>query len=190
MQNRIVIVPGIGNSGEQHWQSRWQASHASVTRIAPSSWDAPECGDWVMAIEHAVRAAEARVVLVAHSLGCLAVAHWAAQRSAAGGDGLALVAGALLVAVPDPYGPTFPVEARGFAPLPRNHFGFSSMIVASDDDPYGSVDYAKRCAVDWSSSLHRIGPRGHINADSGLGDWPAGWTLLRDLAGPAITSAA
>lgn len=190
MRNRIVIVPGIGNSGEQHWQSHWQASHAGVTRIAPSSWDAPAREDWVMAVEHAVREAGPRVVLVAHSLGCLAVAHWAARRRAAGGDSLAPVAGALLVAVPDPSGPVFPAEAQGFAPLPREHLGFPSLIVASDDDSYGSVDHAKRCAADWGGSLHRIGARGHINAASGLGHWPDGWALLRAFAGPAITSAA
>jgi predicted alpha/beta hydrolase family esterase len=186
----IVIVPGIGNSGEQHWQSRWQASHAGVTRIAPSSWDAPECGDWVAAIDSAVRAAGPDTLLVAHSLGCLAVAHWAARHGAAAGDASPAVAGALLVAVPDPHGPAFPAEARGFAPLPQQRFGFPSLIVASDDDPYGRMAYAERCAAAWGSGLHRIGAYGHINAASGLGDWPEGWRLLASLKSPAIASAA
>lgn len=190
MQERILIVPGIGNSGEQHWQSRWQHGHANVTRIAPDSWDAPECEDWVAAIERALRALPAcgpRTLIAAHSLGCLAVAHWAARQAA---GGAAAVAGVLLVAVPDPHGPAFPAEARGFAPLPASRLPFPSMIVASDDDPYGSVAHAERCAAAWGGALHRIGARGHINAASCLGDWPEGWRLLESLTGPGSASAA
>lgn len=185
MRERILIVPGIGNSGEQHWQSRWQQRHANVTRIAPDSWDAPECEDWVAAIERAVTASGPRTLIVAHSLGCLAVAHWAARQA---GD--AAVAGALLAAVPDPYGPAFPAEARGFAPLPAARLPFPGIVVASDDDPYGSVAHAERHAAAWGCSLHRIGARGHINAASGLGDWPEGWRLLENLTGPGSASAA
>lgn len=119
-------------------------------------------------------------LIVAHSLGCLAVAHWAARMTGA------RVAGALLVAVPDPHGPAFPAQASGFAPLPERRFPFPTLIVASDDDPYAGIEHAKRYAAAWDGSLHRIGKRGHINAASGLGDWPAGWQLLRSITAPAV----
>jgi len=178
MQRSILIVPGIGNSGEAHWQSRWQQRHAGITRIAPSSWDEPECADWTAAIERAVSASGPHTLVVAHSLGCLAVAHWAARTAQA-----ARVAGALLVAVPDPHGARFPAAAHGFAPLPELRLPFPSLIVASDDDPYAHIAHAERYAAAWGGSLHRIGKRGHINAASGLGDWSDGWQLLERITG-------
>lgn len=183
MQKSVLMVPGIGNSGDGHWQSRWQQQRAGITRIAPSSWDEPECGDWVEAIERAVAASGPQTLIVAHSLGCLAVAHWAARHDRT-------IAGALLVAVPDPYGPAFPAAARGFGPLPELRLSFPSRIVASDDDPYARIEHAERYAAAWGSRLHRIGKLGHINAASGLGDWPAGWQLLDSLTVPATASAA
>lgn len=187
MQKSVLIVPGIGNSGDEHWQSYWQRERADVTRIAPTSWDEPECDDWVAAIERAVAASGPQTLIVAHSLGCLAVAHWAARH---GGETRAGVAGALLVAVPDPGGPAFPAAARGFASLPEQRLPFPSLIVASDDDPYARMAHAERYAAAWGSRLHRIGKLGHINAASGLGDWPAGWQLLESLTGPESASAA
>jgi predicted alpha/beta hydrolase family esterase len=93
------------------------------------------------------------------------------------------VRGALLVAVPDPDGPAFPVEASGFGAPPEMPFAFNSIVVISDDDPYGTATYSAQCAKAWGSRVVRIGNRGHINAESGLGDWPAGFELLRQLRG-------
>jgi hypothetical protein len=53
--------------------------------------------------------------------------------------------------------------------------------VASSDDPFGAFDCAAERARQWRSALLAIGARGHINADSGLGDWPEGHLLLQDL---------
>lgn len=176
MQTPILLVPGIGDSGPDHWQTRWQRRHPRVARISVDDWERPECGHWVAAIERAMRALGPGTVIAAHSLGCLAVAHWAAHTDAA-------PAGALLVAVPDPAGPQFPAAARGFAPLPATALGFPSLIVASDDDPYGDLGHAERCAQAWGSRLERAGARGHLNAASGLGDWEAGWNLLEPWGG-------
>ena len=115
------------------------------------------------------------MVLVAHSLGCLLVAHWAA--ASANGH----IHGALLVAVPDPEGPSFPKEASGFSPLPVRPLGFPSVVVASADDPYGSAEHAARCAAAWGSRLVEVGAAGHINSASGLGAWSDGFALLRQL---------
>lgn len=184
MQTPVLIVPGIGNSGHEHWQSRWQQRHPEFVRLEVDDWDQPVCADWVAAIERSVSVLGPSTVIAAHSLGCLAVAHWAAQTQAA-------IGGALLVAVPDPHGPNFPGAARGFAPLPEQPFAFASTIVASDDDPYGSAAHAQRYAQAWGSSLHRAGKLGHINSASGLGDWDAGLALFNALrAGRAPVSAA
>ena len=70
----VLIVPGLGGSGPQHWQSVWQARYPELRRVEQASWDEPRLGPWVATLEAHVLAANAPVVLVAHSLGCLLVA--------------------------------------------------------------------------------------------------------------------
>lgn len=170
---KIITLPGIGGSGDQHWQSLWEASSTDFSRFVPSSWDEPRLADWMEALDVVVSTADRPPVLVAHSLACLLVAHWQARSALP-------VAGAMLVAVPDPRGPAFPTEAASFADPPEQGFRFPSLIVASGNDPYGTMDHARRRADEWGSRLVEIGNAGHINGGSGLGDWPAGRALLTE----------
>jgi hypothetical protein len=170
----VLILPGIGNSGPQHWQSIWQQSNPEFVRVQQRDWDNPVCEEWVAAVEQAVTRAGSDVVVVAHSLACLVVAHWAAKQHAP-------IKAALLVAVPDCNGPNFPKEARGFTATPTEPFAFRSVVVVSDDDPYGSPELSERLAAAWRSRVVHIGSRGHINASSGLGAWPEGYELLNQL---------
>ena len=174
MNTTALILPGIGNSGPQHWQTLWQQAQPGFGRVEQADWDHPLCAVWVSALELAVQRAGPGVVLVAHSLACLVVAHWAAQCHAP-------IKGALLVALPDPQGPNFPPEAVGFARTPTLPFAFPSTLVVSADDPYGSPEHSSRLARAWGSHCVDIGACGHINAASGLGDWPQGLTLFEQL---------
>lgn len=171
----IIHLPGIGNSGAFHWQSRWESADPSIRRFAPSSWDKPDLSDWIAALEQAVRAAPRPPVLVAHSLACLLVAHWHQVSDLP-------IKGAMLVAVPDPASPAFPSEAASFAEVPRKRLRFPSLIVASTDDPYGSLSHVETRAEQWGSELEVIGAAGHINGQSELGDWLEGLALLRNFA--------
>lgn len=176
MSATVLIFPGIGNSGPEHWQSLWEHSHPEFVRISHRDWDHPVCEEWVAVLESTVQRIGSPAVIVAHSLACLVVAHWAARVHAP-------IKAALLVAVPDPEGPNFPAEAIGFAPPPKQPFSFPSILVASTDDPYGSLAHARACATAWGSRLVEIGAARHINADSGLGEWPEGYGLLQQLCG-------
>lgn len=169
----IITLPGIGGSGGDHWQTLWEATDGRFHRFAPSSWDEPELDDWITALDRAVAESSAPPVLVAHSLACLLVAHWQARS-------LRAVAGAMLVAVPDPDGPAFPAAARSFARPPQTRFRFPSFIVASANDPYSTTDHARIRAEQWGSRLVEAGERGHINAASGVRAWPTGRTLLAE----------
>lgn len=175
MTNRVLLVPGIHNSGPRHWQTLWEQHDPAFVRVAFDDWDRPRCAQWGNALESAVRQLGPTTVIVAHSLGCLAVAHWAGRHLHAP------IHSALLVAVPDPNTPSFPKEAHGFAPLPLDKFGFRSLIAASQDDPYSSTDHSLRCASAWGSAHVNVGAKGHINADSQLGAWAEGLELLRPL---------
>jgi uncharacterized protein len=171
MRPTTLILPGIGGSGEAHWQTLWQRSNPAFRRFQPTSWDQPELEDWLAALDRAVAESAGPPLLVAHSLACLLVAHWAARSTA-------LVRGALLVAVPDPQGPEFPLEAASFGGAPERPLRFPALIVASTDDPYGSLEYVRGRAAAWNAGLVVAGALGHINAASGIGDWAQGAALL------------
>ena len=62
------------------------------------------------------------------------------------------------------------------APLP-----FPATVVASEDDPYVTLPRARSFAAAWGATFVDAGPKGHLNADSGLGDWPEGRRHLETL---------
>jgi predicted alpha/beta hydrolase family esterase len=167
----MITLPGINNSGETHWQSRWERSEAGFRRFQPASWDEPELTDWVQSLENAVAACANPPVLIAHSLACLLVAHWA-------GLSESVIAGAFLVSVPDPDGAGFPTAAASFRDVPTQKMAFPSLVITSSDDPYGTVDYARSRSREWRSGFVVAGALGHINEASHLGEWEQGRALL------------
>ncbi|MFB6414908.1 MULTISPECIES: RBBP9/YdeN family alpha/beta hydrolase [Bradyrhizobium] len=167
----IITLPGLGGSGDAHWQTLWERSEPRFTRFRPANWDRPELDDWEQSLQRAIVRSPKPPVLVAHSLACLLVAHWAARFPTT-------ISGACLVAVPDPDGANFPLEAATFKPVPERVLRFPSLIIASTNDPYGAIEFTQRQARIWQSGLVALGPLGHINASSGLGDWPQGRALL------------
>lgn len=179
MTGSVLIVPGVGNSGPDHWQTLWEAEDETMERLRVDDWNCPSCATWVEAIDAQVPRAPESLVVVAHSVGCLAFVHWAAQHSRGQS-----IRGALLVAVPDPDGPNFPPQAQGFSPVPLQKFPYASIVVSSQNDPYANPEYAKSCAEAWGSTLVDVGRAGHINAASNLGDWPEGRAWLERLRAP------
>ena len=170
-----VFLAGIGNSGPEHWQSRWRGRVARGVWVEHDSWDNPVRDVWVKELDDALAAIDGPKVLVAHSLGCSLVAEWAA------GHQDETVVGALLVAMPDVHGDRFPAQAVGFGAAPRDvRLPFRAVVVASEDDPYASLEFASAAAERLGARLVNVGRRGHINAASGLGDWPEGWSLFSD----------
>lgn len=148
-----LILPGVGNSGPDHWQSRWLALHHDFHRVLQDDWDRPALEAWCHNLEAAVHDAPAPVILVAHSLGCLLAVHWAERTSL-------LVRGALLVAPPDPASPAFPPEAAGFGPVPLHRLPFPTILVASSNDPYATPEFSKQCAAAWGRRLGQPPRRG------------------------------
>lgn len=175
VQPTVLTVPGLGGSGPAHWQTLWEKSRPDTARIELGMWDRPHRNAWVTKIDQAVAAARAPVILVAHSLGCVAVAWWASLSPQPYGWP---VAGALLVAPADVDRAGVAAELEPFAPAPKQALPFPSIVVASTDDPWITVDRAHSLAVDWGSHFVDYGAAGHINAASGLGQWPEGLELL------------
>ena len=173
---RVLLLPGWQNSGPGHWQSRWEALHA-FQRVEQDDWLWPRRGDWMAVLEDALLADDRPTLLVAHSLGCHLVAAWASHSRHT-----ARVAGALLVAPPDVERADLPPQVQTWAPMHRQPLPFASTAVLSADDPFADAAHSLQLAAAWGSEIVSLGAAGHINADSGLGDWPEGIGLLRALA--------
>jgi len=167
----IIIVPGWRDSGPGHWQSLWVDRLASAARVVQDDWMTPTRSAWVGTLERTVLEAPHPVVIVAHSLGCIATTHMNPEAAAR-------VRGALLVAPADP-------ERRAvlsdFAPVPYGALPYRSILVASSNDPFCPVRLAGAYARAWGSEFVRLQQAGHINIDSGHGEWPLGWALLHSL---------
>lgn len=176
----ILIVPGINNSGPQHWQSRWESQCSDCHRVDLGDWDNPHRNTWVNKLNLAIHQADRPVILVAHSLGCLAVAWWAEFEQPSYGNP---VVGALLVAPPDVNRPGTDSRLARFGACPSKPLPFPSILAASDDDRFCNLRTAQMLARDWNCRFERAGAIGHINADSGLGDWDFGKKLLNQLLG-------
>ncbi|MFC5473219.1 RBBP9/YdeN family alpha/beta hydrolase [Paraherbaspirillum soli] len=184
-QATILLLPGLNNSDEEHWQTYWERMLPNAQRVRQQEWDAPVRSDWVATLDAAIRAAGAPVILVAHSLGCALVAWWTAQFGQQ--PHAAKVKGALLVAPPDVERADFPDCASGFAPMPQLALPFPSTVIASSDDPWCAPARTQSWAADWGAQFHLIGAHGHINAASRLADWAQGRDWLRQLeAGASV----
>jgi predicted alpha/beta hydrolase family esterase len=185
MSAPVLIIPGLGGSGPEHWQSLWQARLPDARRVEQADWDKPDRAGWIARFDAAVAQSKAPPILVAHSLSCALVACWAAVHKRP-------VHGALLVAPADVDSDTHtPPEAHVFRPMPMQRLPFPTIVAASRDDPYVALQRALDMAKAWGAELVDIGEAGHINTSAGYGEWPEGEQLLRQIAEArsAVTSA-
>lgn len=173
-----LIVPGLDNSGPDHWQSLWEEKRDDCRRVDLGCWSEPDRRIWTERLDATLAMTDGPLVLVAHSLGCLTIAHWALD---AAPDRLARICGALLVAPPDVDAAEAHPLVRRFAPAPSKILPFPSILVASRNDRYAAFDRLEALARSWGSRFVDVGHAGHINAGSGLGDWPDGEVLLEEL---------
>ncbi len=180
---RVLVLPGWQDSGPAHWQSRWEALHGHV-RVQQADWHWPRRGDWMARLEEEVLADPRPAALVAHSLGCQLVAAWAAHSRHT-----QRVRAALLVAPPDTARADMPPQLAGWRRIARQRLPFAAQVVYSDDDPFCAPARALDMAADWGAGVLCLAAAGHINAESGLGDWPEGLAHLQRLLTPPPAAA-
>jgi len=166
---RVLIVPGLHGSGPGHWQTRWQERHPDFERVHQARWNMPDLAVWSHRLDLALRTSTRPTLIVAHSFGCLTAIHRASL-------GTPNLYGALLVAPADPV--KFGVEEA----LREVALPCPSIVVGSTDDPWMEGTRAKIWAERWGSAFVNAGALGHINAESDLGEWEFGLSLLNDLA--------
>jgi predicted alpha/beta hydrolase family esterase len=168
----VLVLPGLGGSGSEHWQTAWEGAFPSFRRVEQADWDRPVYQEWSAKLTAAVARSERPVVLIAHSLGTSLTMRWALEPSAHA----SMVAGAFLVAPTDrdrfddvPDSPT-----RGFGKMILARLPFRSMVVASQDDDRVSFARARSFAAAWGSQFVDAGRHGHLGSAAKLGLWPAG----------------
>ena len=177
----ILIVPGLRDHVEQHWQTLLAARLPNVRSVPPMGRENLDCAARVDAIERAAAAIDGPLVIVAHSGGVVMLVHWAQRTRRA-------VKGALLAAPPDferPMPDGYPtmdaLRAGGWLPVPRTRLPFPSIVAASRDDPLGAFERVAQYATDWGGRLVDLGNVGHLNPASGFGEWPAADNYLAAL---------
>ncbi|GAB3770304.1 alpha/beta hydrolase [Ramlibacter monticola] len=182
----VLIVPGLRDHVEQHWQTLLAARLPRVRTVPPMGREDLDCAKRVAAIEQAAQEIDGPLVIVAHSGGVVMVAHWAHQTTRA-------VQGALLATPPDfdrPMPDGYPtleaLRAGGWLPVPRQRLPFPSIVAASRNDPLGSFERVQEFARDWGSELVDLGEVGHLNPASGFGPWAGAEPLIAWLAPGAI----
>lgn len=172
---KVLILPGLHNSGPSHWQSLWLTAHPEYTRVVQKDWARPRCEDWIRVLDEAVTAVGKEApVLVAHSTACALVGHWWVRHKRS-------IGGALLVAPSDTEARSYPRGPQGFAPMPLQLLPFPTIVVASRNDPTVSFNRARFLAESWGSEFIDLGAAGHINEKSGYGLWPEGHELVERL---------
>lgn len=184
----VLIVPGLRDAVATHWQTlleaRLRAAGRPVVALTPSGREDLLCAARVSAIDAAVRAIAGPIVIVAHSAGCIMVAHWA-QRSRRRARGALLAAPAdFELPMPEGYPTVEQLRAGGWLPVPRTRLPFRSIVAASSNDPLADLDRVAELAQAWGSERVDLGAVGHLNPASGYGEWPRAEALIAELASP------
>jgi uncharacterized protein len=166
--SNILIVPGLHNSGPCHWQSLWHQQFPHWLRVTGQTWERAELASWSQRVANLLAASQDPLHIVAHSFGSLASIAAAARHPDK-------VASLFLVAPADPA--NFAIADRDLPPPPL----VPGLLVASQNDPWMSLERARYWSERWQLPLHDAGAAGHINAESGHGHWAPGQQLLAEL---------
>ena len=158
---RLLVVPGLNDSGPAHWQTWLQLRHPGALRVQQPDWATAHLVNWSNEVTRTLhRAGDRSFIALAHSFGCLALVHHLLSLPDSP------IVAALLVAPADParFGIASALHRR---PLP-----IGSTVVASRTDPWMGIADAAGWAARWGSRFVDVGDAGHINVDSGHGPWP------------------
>jgi predicted alpha/beta hydrolase family esterase len=188
----VLVVPGLRDHVAQHWQTllaaRLQDERRPVRSVTPMGRSDLSCAARVDAIEREARAIAGPIVIVAHSGGCIAVAHWAKRTRRAVHGALLATPADFETPMPEGYPSREALDAGGWLPVPFEPLPFPSIVAASRNDPLARFERVADCARAWGSRLVDLGEVGHLNPASGYGPWSRADSLIDELA--SVASAA
>lgn len=184
----VVIVPGLRDHVEDHWQTLLAAELDKVVTVPPVEVDGLSKAARVAALDSVLNSTEGPVLLVAHSAGCMITVHWSQQHDRE-------VVGALLATpadldqpLPAGYPPKHALDEGGWTPTPRAVLPFPTIVAASRDDPLGQFSRIAQLATDWDAHLVDLGSVGHLNPAAGYGPWPQAHDLIHEVLAQSASS--
>jgi predicted alpha/beta hydrolase family esterase len=171
-------IPGYSNSSEEHWQSIIeQEQKIPVRRIGQKDWYSPDCKQWISVLDDYLAGYDfSKVILIGHSLGCITIIHWLHKYKKK-------IKAAILVAPADAGSEKFQkeIQAEGFNPVPLEKLDCYSVVVASENDEWVSLEKAEFYSDQWGSQFMNIGKAGHINVTSGYGKWDNIYEIIENI---------
>ena len=168
-----VIVPGVGGSEAQHWQSWLQQQLILSSRVQQQHWDRPILNEWVAQFVKTVTAVQSPIQIVAHSFGCLtsvaALAEYPELKNK--------VKNLILVAPANPARFGEAGFARHSLMNYQDYFHQLSIdvpttLMISENDPWLAYVDALQLAQAWKLTPINLGTVGHVNVASGFGPFP------------------
>jgi predicted alpha/beta hydrolase family esterase len=185
-ESTVLVVPGLRDAVAQHWQTlleaRLRAAGRPVASVLPMGREDLNCAARVAEIERTAQSIEGPIVIVAHSGGCIMVAHWARQTRRSVHGALLAAPPDFETAMPDGYPTVAALRAGGWLPVPRQRLTFPSIVAASRNDPLTTYQRAAALADDWGGLLVDLGNVGHLNPASGYGEWPMADEFISELS--------
>lgn len=185
----FLIVPGLRDHVEDHWQTHLQkelhAQNRRAVTVPPLEHDRLSRAARVQALNDTLAGIDGRVIIVAHSAGVMTTVHWAQdhqnplQRKIHG----ALLATPADVEEPMPAGyPTLSqLGENGWTPIPHTPLPFPALLGASRNDPLARYERVQHMALAWNATLVDLGEVGHLNPAAGYGRWDGVHALLAQL---------
>jgi len=180
----VLFVPGLRDHVAEHWQTLLEPRVAKSACVPRLGKDNLPVDLWIEALDKAYCAIEGPVVIVAHSAGCMMVAHWAHRFRRRVECALLATPPDFESPLPEGYPSAQALAANGWTPMPRAPLPFPSVVAASTNDPLGALDRVVVLARQWGSQLVNAGAVGHLNPASGHGEWPMAITLLETMGVP------
>lgn len=168
-----VIVPGVGGSDDDHWQSWLQRQLMSCSRVQQKNWQHPVLADWIENFVYTLNKITTPIQIVAHSFGCLTSVAALTQHP----ELKSKIQKMILVA---PANPARFCET-GFATNSVENYAqyFHQLridvpvdMIISENDPWLSFSDAQALAKAWKVKARNLGQVGHINVASGFGFFP------------------
>ncbi|KVN08096.1 alpha/beta hydrolase [Burkholderia stagnalis] len=180
----ILIVPGLRDHVEDHWQTHLERRLPNARSVAPLERDKLSRAARVAALDAALVAIDGPVILVAHSAGVMIAVHWARHATRAIQGALLATPADLDEPMPDGYPTMEALDAHGWTPVPTQRLPFPSLVAASRNDPLARFERVEALAAGWGSRLVDLGEVGHLNPASGYGEWPGAAALIAELLAP------
>ena len=181
MEPTVLIVPGLRDHVERHWQALLAKKLPRVREVPPMGREDLDCAKRVAALDREAAAIEGPIVIVAHSGGVITVAHWALRNKRQVRGALLAVPADFEKPMPEGYPAMAALGAAGWLPVPQAPLPFPSIVAASRNDPLCGFHRACTLAINWRSRIVDLGEVGHLNPASGFGKWPQAEELVREL---------